>query len=328
MKTVKKLVFRTLSMIALFVFISLIYVACDPPDTEAPYDGSIFSDVWGKLTSDPYDALPHYEVTVSSFVNAGTNYLLNASERTLSDHSDLLPYFDKLVHPNGMCFSGTWRITEDNPYTGYFEKGKQALIIVRASVALSETEKGNYRGFGFAGKIFPTTDPNEIDLLKTANFFAIDNLSGTLADHYLDAVMTNEPDAVSPATSTVLRVAFAAARTFNRADTNPGIRQLYEISELGMADPADALTPQWMKIEATPNQIRVDKADFRDELVLDNYPGGRISFDISVTTPDSTQNNKTWLRIGKILLTDYTVSQSCDHCLHFHHPVFKQINTQ
>lgn len=300
-------------------------VSCETPDG---YRGSTFSAVWGKVKSDPYATLPHYDVTPASFFDAGVNLLYQASMRTLDDRSDLLPPFDKLLHPNGVCLSGTWRITEQSPYTGYFEQGKEGRIIVRASVGLSETERGHYRSFGFTGKLFPTTDPDHTNLLKTANFFTIDNASGTLAEHYLDVAMTNQPAAISAGSTQSLGVAAIAALSLGLADTNAGIRQLYEISELGLSVPANAVTPQWMKISATPGQIRVDEADFRNELDLSNYPDGTLSFDIHVTTPESLPQNKIWMKIGKIVLDDYAATESCDHCLHFHHPKFKEITTQ
>lgn len=318
-----------LIMIALTCMMSITGLSCDTPDDPPVYNGSTFSEVWGKVKSDPYTTLPVQEVTVGSFFSGSTNLLSKAAKRTIADRNDLLDHFDKLLHPNGVCLSGTWNITEQNPYTGYFTKNSKALIIVRASVALSDTEKGNPRGFGFTGKLYPTTDPDHTDKLKTANFFTIDNLSGTLADHYMDVALTNEPGLFSSSTSAgIAGVGFYAGMALAMADSNPGIRQLYEISELGLSDPSTAITPKWMKIEATPGQIRVDDSDFRDELSLDAYPDNKISFDIYVTTQDSTSSDKIWLYVGNIVLTDYAASESCDHCLHFHHPEDKTITTK
>lgn len=315
-------------VIAIIYLLSVGVLSCDTVD-DPEYNGSTFSEVWGKVASDPYEELPHQRVAAGSFFNRGVNLLYKSSLRTVKDRNDTLPFFNKLLHPNGTCLSGTWNITEENPYTGYFEKNSSALIIVRASVALSETEKGNYRGFGFTGKLYPTRETDHTENLKTANFFTIDNLSGTLADHYMDVSLTNEPGIFSSSdVSNILGIGFYAAMSLGFADRNPGIRQLYEISELGLSDSEIALTPKWMKIEATAGQIRVDENDFREELNLKHYPEGEISFDIYVTTQDSTSSDKTWLYIGYILLTDYAASESCDHCLHFHHPEYKSINTK
>ena len=285
--------------------------------------GSIFSEVWDQVISDPYEK-PHHQVTLRSFFYKGVNQLLESSVRTVSDDSDILPQFDKLLHPNGACLCGTWNITEDNPYTGYFEKGSEGLIIARASVALSETTGGHYRGFGFAGKIYPINDPFHTEKLITANFFAIDNLAGTLADHYTDVALINEPEITShPGILSLLPVALASAFSLGAADINPGIRQLYPISELGLSDPGLAKTPKWIKIQAPLDQVKIDEDDFRDELDVINYPNGELFFDIFVTTEDSTKQEKEWLKIGYILFDDFVISNSCDHRLHFRHPIFK-----
>jgi hypothetical protein len=286
-------------------------------------NGSTFSEVWAVVISDPYEN-PQYKVTLQSFYSQKVNQLLEASIRTIEDDRDILPCFDKLLHPNGACLSGTWNITEDNPYSGYFKKGSQGLIIVRTSVALSETTKGHYRGFGMAGKIYPTTDPDHADELKTANFFAIDDFGGTLAEHYTDVGLTNQPELkYHPGIMFLLPIGLAAGIALGTADEKPGIRQLYPISELGLLDQSLAKTPEWMKIQAPPDQVKIDEKDFRDELNVDNYPNGQLFFDIFVSTEESTAEKKEWIKIGFILLDDFVVSNSCDHRLHFQHPKFR-----
>src|SRR5205807_8505365 len=59
------------------------------------------------------------------------------------------------------CFAGNWEITQDSPYSGFFRKGSQALMIGRLSAASPVTSRGEKRAFGFAGKIFPTTDAED-----------------------------------------------------------------------------------------------------------------------------------------------------------------------
>ena len=306
---------------ASFIFILLIFFTSELYTNN--YKGSTFIDVWEQVISEPYEK-PQHKVTFWSFFCCGVNKLLEASIRTIKDDSAILSHFDKLLHPNGACLSGIWHITEDNPYSGYFEKGSEGLIIARASVALSETTRGNYRGFGMAGKIYPTNDPLHTEELQTANFFVIDNLAGTLADHYTDVGLINEPEITPrPGIFLLLPVAITAAVSLGLADRNPGIRQLYTISELGLSDTSLAKTPEWMKIQASPNQIKVDEEDFRDELDVKNYTDEQLYFDIFVTTEDSTREKKDWLKIGYILFDDFIISESCDHRLHFQHPKFK-----
>ena len=228
--------------------------------------------------------------------------------------------FDKLAYPNGICLKGIWEIHSENPYSGYFKKDSRALIIARASSALSNTRNGDLRAFGFAGKLFPTINPDELNHEHTANFFLIDDLGGTKAEHYTDVALTNEPD-VTMTSAVVKNLLYALKVTsaFGKADVNPKIRQLYEISYLGEQDTANIITPKWMKIEAQKGQT-VDAKDFRDELQIEK--GKKIIFDISVTSK-SINGKKDWQRIGTIIFDNSMVSASCDHRLHFHHPKWK-----
>ena len=287
------------------------------------YEGSSVDQVWGQVTSDPYEK-PHYTVTLKSLFSWGRNLILDAGQRTVSDREDLLPRFNKLVHSNGICLKGEWNVTEDSQYTGLFTKGARALIIARASTAFGDTEVGKYRGFGLAGKLYPTLNPNEV--VKTANFFAIDDLTGTLTPHFLDAALTNEPAlSLRPDLIKLAPIAAAVGSAFARADVNPNIRQVYELSEAGLAAGETAVTPQWMQVVGSVDQPRVDAADFRDELLVNNYPEQKFRFDISVASEKDAAGKKNWQTIGYIEFTESVVSDSCDHALHFHHPRFKGV---
>jgi hypothetical protein len=310
-------------LLLVFVLLSLAALAPRPAHAQA-YVGSSFDQVWDQVASDPYAELPHAKVTLASFYGFLVDHLLAASRRTLADHRDLLPYFQKLLHPNGICFAGEWQITEANPYTGYFRPGSRGLIVVRASTALTETERGQYRAFGFAGKIFPTLDPDRV--VKTANFFTIENLGGTLRDYFLDAENTNDIINVAPTPVVVANAGVAAAVTadFNLADphfdpTLVALRQLYPIAELGERDPSAARAPTWMMITGSADVPRYLADDFRDELRVANYPGG-LRFDILVSDQGTRVGPKVWTRIGTITLAEDALSASCDHRLHFTHP--------
>ena len=65
--------------------------------------------------------------------------------------------------------------------------------------------------------------------------------------------------------SVVIAVVLKLARTFSQVDKNLGVRQVYEISELGESDKTKVVTPRWMKVEAKKGQT-VEANDFRDEL--------------------------------------------------------------
>ncbi len=275
-----------------------------------------FPETWAATTSGPYDSLPEYRTSYSKFFSDGVDLLANSVERTLHDQDDVLPRFQKLVHPIGICFAGTWKITAPSPYTGYFANGSDGLIIVRASEAMGVAEAGNFRAFGLAGKIFPTNDANDQTPYPTANFFTIDDLGGADSDSFLDLPKSNEPaTSIHLSQLGMLATITKIARTFSAADSNPGIRQVYEISELTVG-PQAAQTPHWMAL-VSENDERTGDADFRDELRLANYPGGLV-FGIQVAGDDGT-----FRRIGEIRLTKEALSDGCDHVLHFHHPLAK-----
>ncbi len=299
---------------------------------EAPqtYEGSLFSEVWDQVKSDPYASLPQYEVKVSNFFNGLKDLMLENSKRTLSEQSDVLPHFDKLVHPNGICLKGTWNITAQTPYTGAFSSGTKALIIGRASTALSNTKANENRAFGFAGKIFLTEDEFHKQPLKTANFFTIEDLGGTRKKHFLDSVNTNDIIKISPTLTAFFKglEGLVVVRDFPLAEGSnlqtALIRELYPVSELGLAPGQQASTPTWLKIEAATDMPRIDENDFRDELNLSNYPEG-LRFDISVASKGSRFGDKAWQKIGSIDVEETIVSDSCDHRLHFAHPRARKI---
>jgi len=182
---------------------------------------------------------------------------------------------------------------------------------------MSNTRRGEIRSFGFAGKIFPTMNPFLNTKENTANFFLIDDLGGTRAEHYTDVVLSNEPS-ISKNSEVFKNLLYVLkiASTFSKSDNNPKIRQVYEISQLGEAN--NIVTPKWMKVEAKTGQ-KVDALDFRDELRINS---NKLVFNISVAS-NKTQGKKNWKQIGTISLDTSVVSTSCDHRLHFHHPKWK-----
>ena len=223
------------------------------------------------------------------------------------------------MHPNGIALFGTWNITEKTPYTGYFSQGSKGLIVVRCSTALSHTTRGHYRGFGFAGKLFPTMDPSK--RVKTADFFAIDVFAGTKAAHFTDVELTNDtPTGFNISTVFNLLSGLVAVLTFRRADGNNNFRQLYPIAELGLPEGTTSVTPRWIMVRAWPGSGKSEDSDFRDELMVENYRNRTLRFEIWVadsTLPDGKRDVK---EIGYIDFTESVASESCDHRLSFHHP--------
>ncbi|MBC7538670.1 MAG: hypothetical protein H7281_07610 [Bacteriovorax sp.] len=263
--------------------------------------------------------LPHYEVTSSNFIVGGVNRLLDRATRTLKDTDDYYPRLEKLVHPNGACFTGVWTITKANPYSGFFKAGSKGLFIGRASTALTETERGDPRGFAFAGKIFPSMDQNA--LVKTANFFLVDVLMGVQRSRYLDVKMTNNPS-LGFRTS-VLAMALKIMKVFKAVDSDPIYRPVYPISEMGLAAGENVKTPKFMMLETDKSVARNDDTDFRDEVSIRKNHANGIKFNILVNDTSKDQAASEWINIGNIQVNESIISYGCDRRLHFAHPKMK-----
>jgi hypothetical protein len=283
------------------------------------YRGSTFKEVRDQVFSDPYSTLPDHRISLASFYKRLKNLILQDSRRRVIEQADIVPYFQKLVHPNGIAMTGTWNITETSPYSGYFRHGAKGLIVVRCSTLLSQTNQGEHRGFGFAGKIFPTMDPNE--MVKTGSFVTIDVLAGTLARYYTDVALTNAPAiGFNLELITLLGALIGGTAAFILADLNPISRPIYPVAELGLRQGEAVKCPKWMMIRASPGTPHVDRADFRDELDLRNYPSHKLRFDISVAADRLPTLERDWRHLGHIELTESVASASCDHRLVFKHP--------
>lgn len=260
--------------------------------------------------------LPHYPVSSANFFKDGVNLLKQDAERTLSETADYYPRLEKHLHANGVCFSGNWKITADTPYTGYFHKNAEALLIARASTALAETERGEPRAFAFAGKLFPTLNPRQ--QVKTANFFTVDVLAGAQREHYLDVGMTNEPK--TGFRFAVIPLAFNVMRVFSKADGQPGFRPVTAIAEMGLKPGETAKAPRYLLVRASAKNHRNEDKDFRDELNVEKHHPAGLYFDILVSDTSGDQDDKSWQRIGEISLSESKVSYGCDRRLHFAHP--------
>jgi hypothetical protein len=277
---------------------------------------SSFKATWDTVRQGPYTTLPQYQTTYGSLFDGDRSLLEAAAWRTLDTDADILPWFQKLVHPTGICFAGTWSIMAASPYTGSFANGTRNLIIARASEALGAGAPGDYRAFGLAGKLFPTTDASDETVRPTANFFTVDDLGGTLTGSYLDEAKTNKPKTSFHLSQlAIFPLLTEIARTFQNADSDPGVRQVYEIAELGLADPDQAVTPVGFAL-VPETTARVEASDYRLELRTAHYAGG-LQFGIYVSDGDD------WTRIGDVKLTQDALSDGCDHRLHFHHPKTK-----
>ena len=106
---------------------------------DCAYGGSRFSELREAIFANPYQSvwgregeksLPVYPVTLGSVLRGilplGAPYMfLKATERTVDSGADLRwgihrEGFRRILHPNGVCLTGHWRITEPTDYSGYF----------------------------------------------------------------------------------------------------------------------------------------------------------------------------------------------------------------
>lgn len=266
------------------------------------YDGSTFREVKEIAFSGEYPSPPDLPgLGLTSFLQ-----FFNDSARNLFDKRDIRPTFRKLIHTNGICFAGRWRITAASPYTGWFATGREGCLLARASVAGSGLKRGQSRAFGIAGKVWPTLDPDA--KFKPGNFVTVSGLSGTREPYAAKIEMTNMPQVgLSPAANFVNRV------IFRLMDSRPGLRQLFPIATLGLAPGDRVVAPDLMRLKIRAGTPLTVADDFRDELRLKNYPGHKLYFDIDVKAFEETD----WTTLGELEFTEDAVSEGGDTRLHF-----------
>lgn len=97
------------------------------------------------------------------------------------------------------------------------------------------------------------------------------------------------------------------------------MRQLYPLSEVGMENPEEAVTPVHMRIVGDDFSVKKPQADFRMESKLSNYDKPVVmQIEVRHHAGDEFE------RIGEISLREDTISTACDEALHFHHPKWRE----
>jgi hypothetical protein len=283
------------------------------------YQGSTFNEVRAALRSDPYTGpLPHYNVTIGSMYKGGKNHLWPDSKWLLQQDDDLVPPMQKQFNALSICFFGKWKITEDLGYTGCFRAGTEHLIIVRCSNQLTTTDRGTRRGFGLAGKIFPTLDPDQ--RVKTVNFLTINDLAPLFIDHFTDVALTNEPPtSLTFGLVPAILVLTNILATFFLLDLPAIYRPIYALAEEGLKPGEVPRQPKWIQVTTDPSIGKSDAVDFRDELRVKNYKDGVLRFIVSVAPPPPSGKKRVWRPIGSIELNEDVCSYSGDHRIRFRH---------
>ena len=323
------------------------------------YIGSRFSEVASAIFANPYQQvwgapgeppLPVYEVSYRTVFGGLAAIGLPGpfqrnSARALDSRADLIwgegrKGFRRLVHPNGVCLTGRWFIDQDSEYTGYFRKGSSALVIGRYSTCCTQTRRGQMRSLSLVGKLFPTTDSDHLEPLPTANFITQDDLGGAKTEFINDIELRNAPDLTLANRGTGAAMLLMIGVIFNRVDTEPGIRQLYQIAELAKPSDQPTRAPQFMRLLVTPGQPRIPGAsiDFRDEVMAQIFDAGHavpkrtLTFAIEVTddgeaTGPAARLRRTfrnWRRIGSLSFDNATISYNSDFVIHFNHPTWRR----
>jgi hypothetical protein len=320
-------------------------------DEDRAYVGSRFRDVVDALFANPYQRvwggpgeppLPVYEVR---FAEVASSHFRHAAERTVDSGADLRWGPDRkgsrrIVHPNGLCLIGRWEITEDTGYSGYFARGSSALAVTRYSTCCTETRRGHTRSLSMVGKLFPTTDPDHATPLRTANFMTQDDIGGEDTQYINDVPLRNAPNTTVSRRGIGAPTLIATGVTFNLADKEPTIRQLYTIAELGKPAGEPTRAPQFMQLLVSSEQPRIEgeALDFRDEVMAqifdpgDPAPKRRLIFDIELTDEGETSGPavlerrtfRNWRRVGTLTFDNAVISYNGDFVIHFHHPTWRE----
>jgi hypothetical protein len=326
-------------------------------DEDRGYAGSRFSEVSAAIFANPYQRvwggsgeppLPIHEVTLKSVFGgliSRSRQFQTDSERILDSAADLRwgqdgKGFRRLVHPNGICLTGRWLITEQTPYSGYFRTGSTALVVGRYSTCCTETRRGQNRSLSLVGKLFPTVDPNHIAPLRTANFITQEDIGGSKTDFINDVELRNAPDTTVSRRGAAIPLLIKVGLVFQRVDKQPSIRQLYPIAELGKAAGDPTRAPEFMRLLVAADQPRIPGADldFRDEIMAqifdrgDPLPRRTLRFDIEVTDEGKTtgpaarerRTFKNWRRIGALTFDNAVVSYNGDCVIHYQHPTWRE----
>jgi hypothetical protein len=318
-------------------------------DEDRGYKGSRFAEVREAIFANPYQKpLPVYDVTLGGVLRGalGPAYpFLKATERAVDSGADLRwgvdgKGFRRILHPNGVCLTGQWRISEQTDYSGYFAKDSAALVVARYSTCCTETRRGNTRSLAMVGKLFPTTDPNHATPLRTANFITQEDIGGASSDYINDAELRNAPDTTVSRRGGGVPILLVTGMVFARADKQPSIRQLYQIAELGKAPAQATKTPEFMRLVVAAHQPRItgSSLDFREEIMAqifdegDTEPKRTLTFHIEVTDEGTTTGTQlrqrrtfqNWRPIGTLTFDNAVISYNGDFVIHFNHPTWRE----
>lgn len=295
---------------------------------------------------------PVYDVTLRSLL-AGLlsrgNPFGKASKRTIESQADLrwgpdLRGQRKLLHPNGVCLVGKWKIfdeiesSEHSNYTGLFAPGSTGRVIGRYSTCCRETRRGRMRSIGLVGKVY--CDAEQEEQLPPASFVTQQDLGGVRTSCINDVVMQNAPNTTFWRRGGAIPVLLWTGLTFMLTDQEITHRQLYQIGELTKPVEIPTSVPTFMRLIVSPDQARnQDQVDFRNEVLWhiyhDDSETRQIKFEIQVSNdgwtlgPSFLQRRliSNWQTIGSLVFDAAVASYNGDFVIHFHHPKWRNKRT-
>jgi hypothetical protein len=327
-------------------------------EEDRAYKGSRFSEVRDAIFANPYQRiwggageppLPVYDVNLMGVLHGilpfgQPHFFREAVARAVDARSDLRwgldrKGFRRIIHPNGICLTGLWEISEQTPYSGYFQGASRALVVGRYSTCCKETRRGHERSLSLVGKLFPTTDPSHSEPLRTANFITQEDIGGDRTDYINDAELRNAPNTTSWRRGFGVPVLLVEAIFFGKIDKEPTQRQLYQIAELGKPEGEPTRAPTFMRLLVDPAQPRIagEALDFRDEIMAQIFDRGdpvakrTLTFHIEVTDDGATRGPNflqrrsfaNWKRIGRLTFDNAVASYNGDFVIHFTHPTWR-----
>ncbi|HKO58569.1 MAG TPA: hypothetical protein VJ276_22070 [Thermoanaerobaculia bacterium] len=318
-------------------------------DDDRNFTGSRFAEVREAVFANPYQPVwnadggfERYPVT---FGKVASGAFVDAAKRTVASHAVLRwgpdrKGYRRIVHPNGICLTGMWEIAEETPYSGYFRKGSRGLMIARYSTCCTETRRGNTRSLAMVGIVYPTTDPEHTEPLKTAAFITQEDIGGADSVSINEAVLRNAPNTTATKRGSGIGTLIATGVALNKADKKNTIRQVYQLAELGKADGEPTRAPEFMQLTVVPEQpvIAGDGLDFRDEIMAQLYDRGdpapkrKLVFRIETSDEGVTKGlpikeRRTiinWRPIGTMTFDAAVVSYNGDHVFHVNHPKWRE----
>jgi hypothetical protein len=306
-----------------------------------------YQPVWGAPGSAPFERFPVTLAPLLKGMLPGTGkwHFLGAARRVLHSDSDLRwgpdrKGFRRLLHSNGICMTGLWEITEETPYTGYFQKGSRGLLVARYSTCCTETRRGNTRSLAMIGRIYPTTDPNHPDPLPTASFITQEDIGGEDTPSINAARLRNAPNTTVSRRGSGMPILLLTGMVLNIAEKKPTIRQVYPIAELGKPPGQRTHAPEFLQLTVAAGQpvIPGPDLDFRDEIMAQIYDRGdatpkrKLVFDIETSDTGTThgppfkerRDITNWKKIGTMTFDAAVVSFNGDRVFHVNHPAWRE----